>query len=378
MFKLSAALRSRTHVDRPMLIILACLILLGIVMFLSAALGQLARDTHSILPIIFNHLALGVGVGVVLMIVAANIPYKHWRRFAPYLYGSSLLFTALVFIPYISLAAGGARRWLLLGPISLQPSEFLKVGVILFLAYYLAKYRSRISSWRYGLGAFLLILAPAGVLLLAQPDTGTLGIIVCAGLAMFIAAGAPWRQIFALLGLGIVMLAILAMLRPYVLDRVMTFINPSKEQHSTGYQIKQSLLAIGSGGLTGRGLGQGIQKFSYLPEPMSDSIFAVAAEEFGFLGTITIVGLFTAFAARGLSIAAHAADQFGAFVAVGIVTYIAVEAFVNIGSMLGMLPLTGIPLVFISHGGTAMLTALGAVGILLNISKTRSAKRLTE
>lgn len=342
--------------------------LFGIVAFLSAALGQLARGTDPVTSILFSHLVLGIGVGLILLAIAAKFPYREWKRFTPYLYASSLLLTAMVFIPQISFVHGGARRWLLLGPISLQPSEFLKIGVIFFLAFYLAKYRTKLHTWRYGFGGFLAILAAPAALLLAQPDTGTLGIIVITALAMFIASGARWRHIFAIIGIGVVLLGALALFRPYVLERVTTFINPSENQQGAGYQIKQSLLAIGSGGVTGRGLGQGIQKFSYLPEPMSDSIFAVIGEEFGFIGTAAIVALFVIFAARGLGIAARAPDQFGALVAVGIVIYISSEAFVNIGAMLGLLPLTGIPLVFISHGGSAMLAALGSMGVLLNIS----------
>lgn len=362
--------RLRLHIDKPLALILLAILSLGIVIFLSASLGQLARGSNSITSILFNHIVLGVGLGTIGLIIASRIPYRNFLKWTPYLFGASIFLTALTLIPQISLNAKGAQRWLIIGPLSLQPSEILKVGIIFFVAAYLAANRTRIKTWRYGIGALLAILAlPAG-LLLTQPDTGTLIVIAGTACAMFIAAGIPWKQIFALLGIALVLLAILAIARPYVRERMMTFFNPDQDQYKTGYQIKQSLIAIGSGGLAGRGLGQGIQKFSYLPEPMSDSIFAVAAEEFGFLGGIVIIGLFVAFALRGFWISARAPDAFGAFLAAGIVTYIAGEAFLNIGAMLGVVPLTGIPLVFISHGGSAMLVALGAAGILLNISNS--------
>jgi cell division protein FtsW len=360
--------RLRTHIDNTLALILLAIVALGSVVFLSAALGQLARGTNSITSLLFNHMVLGIGAGAVLLIIASRFPYRRYITAAPYLYGVSIFLTALTLIPQISLATKGAQRWLILGPLSLQPAEFLKIGTIFLAAAYLTAHRSKLSSWKFGLGGLLAILLIPSALLLKQPDTGTLIVIGATTVAMFIAAGMRWRHLGALLGIAICTFAILAIFRPYIRDRMMTYLHPSNDQQASGYQIKQSLIAIGSGGIFGRGLGQGVQKFSYLPEPMSDSIFAVAGEEFGFVGSIVIIGLFVLFALRGFWIAARAPDQFGALVAVGIVTYIAGEALLNIGAMLGVLPLTGIPLIFISHGGSAMLVALGAAGVLLNIS----------
>ncbi|HET8580983.1 MAG TPA: putative lipid II flippase FtsW [Candidatus Paceibacterota bacterium] len=360
--------RLRTHIDRQLALILLAIVVLGLVIFFSAALGQLARTDQPITTILFSHLVLGVGIGTVLLLIAARVPYRLYKKAAPYFYGGSVLLTALTLIPALSLSTKGASRWLIIGPLSVQPSEFLKIGVIALLAWYLTTYRTKLRDWRYGLGGYLAILAVPALLLLKQPDTGTLGVIAFTTLAMFWAAGAQWRQLGALAAIGIVLLAGLALVRPYVLERVTTFLHPNANGQTSGYQIQQSLIAIGSGGITGRGLGQGIQKFSYLPEPMSDSIFAVAGEEFGFIGCLVIVGLFAAFAMRGYRIATRTPDRFGALLAVGIVTYIAGEAFINIGAMLGILPLTGIPLIFISHGGSAMLVALASAGVLLNIS----------
>jgi cell division protein FtsW len=222
---------------------------------------------------------------------------------------------------------------------------------------------------RWGLGGFAAILALPTALLLAQPDNGTLGIILFSAGAMYLAAGARVRDIAILVLTGILMMSVVLFVRPYALDRMTTFLDPSKDPLTTGYQLRQSLIAVGSGGVFGRGFGQSIQKFNYLPEPVSDSIFAVAAEEFGILGAIILIALYMLFAARGLFIASRTPDYFGALLAVGITVYIVMQAFINIASMIGVMPMTGVPLVFVSHGGTAMLTALGAAGILLSISR---------
>jgi cell division protein FtsW len=239
-------------------------------------------------------------------------------------------------------------------------------------AAYFSLIKSKVSTFTYGFGGFLAILAVPTILLLLQPDTGTLGIIAVSVAAVFFAAGASWKQITAVLLIGLISLGLLATFRPYVRDRIVTFFNPTENQQEQSYQLRQSLIAIGSGGVAGRGFGQGIQKFTYLPEPMGDSIFAVAAEELGFIGSSTIVLLFLAFALRGYRVATHAPDMFGSLLAVGIATYLASEAFVNIASMLGALPLTGVPLTFVSQGGSAMLVSLGSAGILLAISRRRA------
>jgi len=213
------------------------------------------------------------------------------------------------------------------------------------------------------------------VILVLQPDIGTLGIITAGTLAIYLTASVPWKHIAITLCIVLIVLAGIIMTKPYVRDRVMTFFYPAQNQQAEGYQIRQSLIAIGSGGFSGRGFGQGVQKFTYLPEPMGDSIFAVAGEELGFIGSASIVALFLAFALRGFTVASRAPDVFGALLGVGISTYLASEAFINIASMLGVAPLTGIPLTFISQGGSAMLVSLASAGILLNISKHSTAGR---
>lgn len=361
------------HIDKPLALIITGLVAGGIFIFVSAAFGLVARGSEHISSVVFSHLVLGVSMGIVALLITTLVDYRMWRTWSPYLYAAALAVTALVFVPGIGFEHGGGRRWIDLGFGTLQPSETLKIGVVLMLAALFATMREESASWR-GLGGFAAVLSLPIALLIMQPDIGTLGVVFLSGFGVYIAAGARWKQIGVIIVGGLLMLATLVALRPYMLDRVLTFMDPSANQHAEGYQIKQSLIAIGSGGFWGRGFGQSVQKFTYLPEPMGDSIFAVAAEETGFIGgTLLIVG-FLFLTLRGFHVAARAPDMFGALLAVGISVYFVSEAFINIASMLSLAPLTGIPLTFISQGGSAMLVSLGSAGILLNISKRGAHK----
>ena len=359
----------RTRVDKPLALLIGILVVGGGLVFASAVFGLLARGAPNMSSVAFNHLVLGVGLGLFALLIATRIPYRFWRRVAPHTFIASLALTAAVFIPGLGFEHGGGLRWLDIAGFSLQPAEFLKAASIIMAAAYFAMIRGKVETTFWGLGGlFLILAAPVGILL-AQPDLGTLGVVVLSVLAVFFAAGARLRDLAIMLLISLVALVMLAYLRPYVLDRIEVFLDPSHAPQAEGYQIKQSLIAIGSGGLFGRGFGQSVQKFTYLPEPMGDSIFAVLGEEFGFAGGVTLIGLFLALGLRGFAIAAKAPDQFGALLAVGISTYLVVEAFINIAAMLGLAPLTGIPLTFISQGGSAMLASLGSAGILLAISR---------
>lgn len=359
----------RLRLDKPLVFLLALLIVGGGFIFASAAFGTLARGFSSITSVVFSHLVLGVGGGLALLVAATSVDYRRWRPVAPYFFAGALLLTALVFEPHIGLSHGGGQRWLSLGRFTLQPSEVLKLASIIMAAAYFATIREAVTSTLWGLGGFLAILLLPVLLLVAQPDIGTLLVILAAVSSVFFAAGARMRDVALFLCIGLVGAGALLAYKPYLRDRVTTFLDPSQGQHAESYQIRQSLIAIGSGGFLGRGFGQGIQKFTYLPEPMGDSIFAVAGEELGFVGGFTIVALFTLLALRGYNIAARAPDLFGGLLAVGISTYLVAEAFVNIAAMLGVAPLTGIPLTFVSQGGSAMLMSLASAGVLLSISR---------
>lgn len=363
----------RLRVDKSLAFLIAALVLGGCMIFASAAFGTLARGSTGVTSVVFSHLVLGVGGGTLLLLLAMSLDYKRWRAAAPYLFAFALFATVLVFVPHLGMSHGGGQRWINLGRFSLQPSEILKLASLFMAAAYFAAIRERVTTTLWGLGGLIGILILPILILIAQPDIGTLGVIVISVFSVFFAAGGRWRDIGILACIGILSLGALTLEKPYMRDRVMTFLDPSKGQQAEGYQIKQSLIAIGSGGVLGRGFGQGVQKFTYLPEPMGDSIFAVAGEELGFAGATVIVILFLLFALRGYSIAGKTPDLFGSLLAVGISTYLAIEAFINIAAMLGVAPLTGIPLTFVSQGGSAMLMSLASAGVLLSISRSKRA-----
>ncbi|MBL1434451.1 FtsW/RodA/SpoVE family cell cycle protein [Candidatus Wolfebacteria bacterium] len=355
-------------VDKTFLITVGILVIIGFFTFSSASLGLLPRESVSVSKLFATQLILGLLLGSIALTITLFIPHKFYKRVAFYGYIAAVAATTLVFVPGLGITANGATRWLDLGGFSIQPAEFLKIGLVLYLATYLSAAKSRIKFMRTGLIPFSIILGIPVLILLLQPDTGTALVLIATAIAMYFAAGAPWRDI-GLLGLGGVLgLGVLAAFRPYVLERFMTFLQPGSDPLGASYQIQQSLIAIGSGGIFGRGIGQSVQKFSYLPEPVGDSVFAVFAEEVGFIGALILLALFVALFTRGMNIATRAPNQFTALVVVGIVSSITFQSILNIGAMLGVFPLTGLPLIFVSHGGTALLVALASVGIILHIS----------
>ena len=356
-------------IDKPLAALIALLVGAGCMIFASAAFGLLARGQSGMQSVVFNHVVLGVGVGLVLLVGCVYLDYHRWKSAAPYLYAAALILTALVFVPHVGAMHGGGKRWIVFAGASVQPSEALKLAGVIMTAAYFSAIRNKVATFTYGLGGFFAILAPPALLLLLQPDLGTLGVVAVGIGVVYFMAGARARDIALVVVVGFLALGILSLARPYVRDRVMTFFHPSAGQQAEGYQIRQALIAIGSGGILGRGFGQSVQKFTYLPEPMGDSIFAVAGEELGFVGAIILIGLFIALALRGFSIASNAPDLFGALLASGISATLVCEALINISAMLGVVPLTGIPLTFISQGGSAMVIALVSAGVLLNISK---------
>jgi cell division protein FtsW len=361
------------NADKVFLLSTLLLVVAGFFIFSSASLGYLARQGISYSTVALKQFLVGFVAGGIVLIIAAKIEYRSWRRYAFYIFLLSILACIAVFIPHIGFAHGGARRWINIGSYTFQPAEILKLGAIIYFAAWISAVKSGIMSFKHGALPLFIIIGITGALVIKQPDTGTFMVIFAALVAMFIAAGGRWRYIALLIAVSALAIFILAKTRPYVMSRIETFLDPSRDSLGSGYQIQQSLIAIGSGGIIGRGYGQSVQKFGILPEPIGDSIFAVASEEFGFIGSTIIVLLFLFFTLRGFKIATKVKDTFGMSLCVGLVTLIATQSFVNIAAMLGVLPLTGIPLIFVSHGGTAMLFALAEVGIILNISKHERA-----
>ena len=361
-------MRPRKRADQFFLWIIIGFVVIGSFIFVSAWLGLLAREETRYTSVLFTH-AVSMVLGLVALVVASKIPYIFWKKYSFYIFLASILFTLLVFVPGIGEEVGGAKRWIYIGPFSVQPAEFLKLGFLVYFAALLSSLKNKINLFKDGILPISLIFAGVAFLLLKQPDTSTLVVIFISGVAMFIVAGGWWRYILGFVVAGFTSLAVLAFVKPYIMDRFLIFFDPSKDALNAGWQIKQSLIAIGSGGIAGRGFGQSIQKFNYLPEPIGDSIFAVAAEEFGFIGAVIIIVLFLLLAFRGFAIAKRAPNQFSGLLVVGIVILVIVQSFINIGAMLGVIPLTGMPLMFISHGGTAFIFLMLAMGIVLNISK---------
>lgn len=365
---------SKSRVDKPFLFATIILMVAGFFIFSSASLGLLARTNENYSSIAFSQTVLGLFLGTLAMILLSRLDFKIWKKYAFYIFMGALILNILVLIPGVGVEHGGAQRWFNFGGVSFQPAELLKLAFIIYFAAWAAGMKDKMKTFKHGFLPLMVLLAVCGGLLLAQPDTDNFMMIVFAGIAIFLAAGGRWKYVLLLMLIGAVGLAGLAYTRPYVKDRLATYINPAANAQGSSYQIRQSLIAIGSGGLAGRGFGQSVQKFNFLPEPVGDSIFAVAAEEFGFVGSVTLIALYVFFAVRGLKIATRVPDLFGRLAVVGIVIIVVCQAFVNIGAMLGVVPLSGITLPFVSHGGTSLFITLAEVGIILSISKTQKLR----
>lgn len=356
-------------VDKPLFYTTLILLVGGLLILASSSMVLSQKNAGTIGYYALRQLLFGGAGGIILLIFTANIPYYFWKKISiPFLI-FSLILLALIFIPELSRSFGGAKRWLQFGPISFQPSELLKLSFIMYLASWLDARREAVASVSYGLIPFALMLAIIGMFLVMQPDIGTLGVIVATAGILYFLGGGRISQIMTLSLFGLSIFYFLIQIAPYRLARILVFLNPGTDPQGTGYQITQALIAIGSGGFNGLGFGKSLQKYNYLPEPMGDSIFAIFSEELGFIGVILLVTLFAFLFWRGLAIAKNAPDNFGKLLAAGISISIMVQAFINMAAISGLLPLTGIPLPFISYGSTSLIMTLMSIGILLNISK---------
>ncbi len=361
--------------DKFLLILMLILIVAGFFIFYSASLGLLSRAGARFSWIAKKQLLILMG-GMFVCLIVSHIPYQWWRRHALKIFIGSILLTLLVFMPGIGFGTAGAHRWLDLGIFSFQPSELMKFGAILYLAAWFAAIGKKIETWRFGVIPFGVVMAVACSILLLQPDMGTFIVTFIATFTVFFAAGPKWKHLGIILLVCFMLLSVVAYVRPYARERLITFFNPSHDTKGSSYQITQSWIALGSGGLFGRGFGQSIQKFNYLPEPIGDSIFAVAGEEFGFVGTSILVITFLIFGLWGLKIANRITDPFGRLMTVGIVIMVVGQAFANMAAIVGLIPLTGIPLIFISQGGSSLLITLASMGIVFNISKHKQRHHL--
>ena len=347
---------------------------IGLVVLSSAgtALGyQLFNDSYYFIK---HQLLYGFIPGIIAFFIFSKINYQLWKKFILPLLFLSIALLIIVFIPGIGAEFGTSKSWINIFGFSFQPSELVKLTFLLYLCTWLEKRGTYgVKDLYFGFLPFIFLLGVISGLMLLQPDTGSLAIIIFMAISVFFASGAKIKHVAIMVLSGANAIYIIILKSPYRAARLTTFLHPELDPQGIGYHINQAFLAVGSGGLWGRGFGLSRQKFLYLPEVAGDSIFAVLGEELGFVGTTSVVVLFVLFLLRGYAVGIRAPDYFGALLAVGIVSYIAVQSFLNIAAMLSLVPLTGIPLIFMSQGGTALFVALGSVGILVNIS--RHAKR---
>lgn len=312
---------------------------------------------------------LFAGVGVVAMFFIMNIDYWTWRTWAKVIMITCFVLLVLVLIPGIGMERNGSRSWIGVGAFSIQPSEFMKLAMIAFLAKYLSENQKKITSFKKGLVPSLSLVFLAFAMIMLQPDLGTGTVMVGTSVVMIYVAGARISHFVGLGLLGVAGFVGLILSAPYRIKRITSFLNPWEDPLGSGFQIIQSLYAIGPGGLFGLGLGQSRQKFFYLPEPQTDFIFAILAEELGFIGGSFVILLFSLLLWRGVRIALGAPDLFGSFLGIGIIGMIAIQVIINIGVVTGLMPVTGITLPFLSYGGSSLTLMLMAVGVLLNISR---------
>ncbi len=314
----------------------------------------------------FFHVLLGLVAGFLCMVT----PYRLWEKLAMPLFGLTLLLLVIVFLPGISAEYGTAHSWLRIGPFSLQPSEFLKLTMIFYLALWLQKREQEISTWKEGFLPFASLLLVSTFLVAIQPDLGSFLVLSSIAVTMFFVAGGNILHVILGSSIAATFGLPLILQKQYVRNRFMAFLRPDDPSiaESIGFQIKQALIAVGSGGPFGVGYGKSIQKFGYLPEVQADMIFAAMAEELGFLRLMIILGMYGIFVWRGYAVARSAPDRFGFLIATGITTWIAFQTLLNIAVTLALFPLTGLTLPFLSYGGSSLMSILMGTGILLNIS----------
>ncbi len=345
-----------------------CLLALGVMMVHSASTVVSQEHFHDSFFYVKRQL-LWAGLGLLSMYAMSRIDYRIFARYARQIMLLCVLFLGVVLVPHVGQVRGGSRAWLGIGTFGIQPSEFAKFGLIIFYSWFLSRNPDRMLSFKRGLAPPLALMALVIGLIMLEPDLGQSAVIAGATMLMIFVAGVRRRHLLAMAGTGLVAFAALIVSAPYRLERVTSFMNPWKYRSGIGYHIIMSLIALGQGALLGVGLGHSTQKHFYLPEPQTDFIFAILAEELGFIGAALAILLFSVLIWRGLRTAMRVPDRFGSLLAAGLTGVIAVQVFINIGVVIGLLPVTGITLPFISYGGSSLTLMLTAVGILMNISR---------
>lgn len=316
-----------------------------------------------------HQLLYGVIPGIVLMTILKNVDYSRYKKYAHVIFYLAMILLLAVFLPGFGFETKGASRWINIGDFNFQPSELAKLSFVIYFSKWLSIKENDLGNFEKGFLPFVFMVALIAIPLILQPDIGTMIVIIMIAVSMFFVAGANLKHLPILVFGAAMAFFFLVKMAPYRVDRLMVFLHPELDPKGIGYQINQALLALGSGGFFGLGFGHSRQKFNYLPEPMGDSIFAIIGEELGFVGLLALLSLFVFFAKRGFEVANNAPDNFGRYVATGITSWISFQALINISAITSLAPLTGIPLPFISYGGSSLAVSLMAMGILLNISK---------
>ena len=349
--------------------ILAILVVFGLAVLSSAGIVDAQKRFGSAYYYFFHQLLYGIAPGVFLAYVLSKINFKVWRKLAlPILLGALVLMT-LVFVSHFGFGAKGATRWLNIGGFIFQPAEIFKISLVIYLAAWFSGRHERTNHWLYGAAPFFIVLGFSALLLALQPDIGTLIVVGCIALGMYFIAGANLKLLGAIVGIGAVVLVGLIYFEPYRFNRIVSFWDQNADTRGISYQVNQAKIAIGSGGVFGVGFGHSTQKLGFLPEPVGDSIFAIIAEELGLVGALATVGLFVALCFTLTQISVATIDPFGRLLVGGVNIWIMAQAFINIAAISGLAPLTGIPLPFISYGGTAIIALLAGLGIVFNVAR---------
>jgi cell division protein FtsW len=365
----------RTHVDIWLLFTVVLLVGLGITMVYSSS-AVLAQERFGDSYFFLKRTVLFAAFGGVLTMIAVRIPYYNFRPLVYPILAVTLVLVLLVHLPGIGRTIGGATRWIGVGPFAFQPSEIAKVALIVLLAYSLEKKAPKIRSFGVGFMPHVVIMCVVAGMILLQRDFGAAATIAAITWLMMFVAGVRLSHLMSVLVIVLPLVYMLVGGSHYRKQRILAFLNPWSDQYGSGFQMIQSYVAFNEGGWFGRGLGEGQQKLFYLPEAHTDFIFSVLGEELGLVGVMAVIGLFGFFCYRGFRIALQAPDAFGRYLAVGCTLLIVLEAVLNMGVVMGLLPTKGLPLPFISYGGSSLTVSLLAVGILLNVSSYRKVENM--
>ncbi len=365
----------RIGVSSLLLLVVLLLCVIGIVM-VGTASSVVSIDTYGSPWAILIRELMWMAIGLVVLVLMARLDYRRLRRFSPLILAGTFALLFIVLLPGLGVHAQGSSRWLGFGQLRMQPSELMKFALTLFAADFVARRLDERSVDRRIIGPLLIVSALACVMILAQPDMGTATVLVCITLSLLFVSGVRLRPVMKVLASLVALGLVVALISPYRRERLLSFIDPSAHGSSSGYQVVQSLIGLGSGHFFGTGLGRGQQQWGYLPNAHTDFIFSVIGEELGIVGACLVLVLLGSLVWLGIRAATHSPDRFGGLVALGIVAWIAVETLINIGAVVGVLPVTGIPLPFISFGGSSLVITMAAAGVLVNVARQGESHEL--